>query len=88
MSPLCIWDVAHGAVVAVTARRDLRSATPGAGTFSIWSKPFFLAHSAASASLRQSKSKRGAAGVDGQSFEDIQKYGEGRWLKELQCVIS
>ena len=38
--------------------------------------------------LRQSKSKRGAAGVDGQSFEDIQKYGEGRWLKELQCVIS
>lgn len=34
--------------------------------------------------LQQSKSKRGAAGVDGQSFEDIEKYGEGRWLKELQ----
>ncbi len=34
--------------------------------------------------LQQSKSKRGAAGVDGQSFEDIEQYGEGRWLKELQ----
>lgn len=34
--------------------------------------------------LRQSKSKRGAAGVDGQSFEDIEQYGEARWLKELQ----
>lgn len=32
----------------------------------------------------QSKSKRGAAGVDGQTFEDIEKYGEERWLKELQ----
>jgi RNA-directed DNA polymerase len=34
--------------------------------------------------LKQSKSKRGAAGVDGQTFEDIEKYGEERWLKELQ----
>jgi len=34
--------------------------------------------------LKRSKSKRGAAGVDGQSFEDIKKYGEERWLKELQ----
>jgi RNA-directed DNA polymerase len=34
--------------------------------------------------LRQSKSKKGAAGVDGQTFEDIEKYGEERWLKELQ----
>ena len=26
---------------------------------------------------------RGAAGVDGQEFEDIEKYGVGRWLDEL-----
>ena len=36
------------------------------------------------AALKQSKLKRGAAGVDGQTFEDIEKYGEERWLKELQ----
>ena len=34
--------------------------------------------------LKRSKSKRGAAGVDGQTFEDIEKHGEERWLKELQ----
>ena len=34
--------------------------------------------------LKQSKSKRGAPGVDGQTFEQIETYGEERWLKELQ----
>jgi RNA-directed DNA polymerase len=34
--------------------------------------------------LKQSKSKKGAAGVDGQTFVDIEAYGEERWLKELQ----
>jgi RNA-directed DNA polymerase len=34
--------------------------------------------------LKRSKSKKGAPGVDGQSFADIEKYGEERWLKELQ----
>jgi len=29
------------------------------------------------------KSNRGAAGADGQSFEDIEAYGEQRWLGEL-----
>jgi group II intron reverse transcriptase/maturase len=29
------------------------------------------------------KSNKGAAGVDGQGFEDIEKYGLGRWLDEL-----
>ena len=38
--------------------------------------------------LKQSKSKRGAAGVDGQTFEDIEKYGEERWLKELQAELQ
>lgn len=34
--------------------------------------------------LKQSKSKKGAPGVDGQTFEQIETYGEERWLKELQ----
>lgn len=34
--------------------------------------------------LKRSKSRKGAAGVDGQTFEDIGRYGEERWLKELQ----
>ena len=38
--------------------------------------------------LRQSKSKKGAAGVDGQTFEDIEAYGEERWLKELQAELQ
>lgn len=29
------------------------------------------------------KANKGAAGVDGQSFEDIDKYGERQWLEEL-----
>ncbi len=38
--------------------------------------------------LRQSKQKRGAAGVDGQTFEQIAAYGEERWLKELQRELQ
>ena len=38
--------------------------------------------------LKQSKAKRGAAGVDGQTFEDIEEYGEERWLKELQRELQ
>jgi RNA-directed DNA polymerase len=29
------------------------------------------------------KANGGAAGVDGQTFEDIERYGEERWLGEL-----
>ena len=29
------------------------------------------------------KSNKGAAGVDGQTFEDIEAYGPGRWRDEL-----
>jgi retron-type reverse transcriptase len=32
---------------------------------------------------RRCKANKGAAGVDGQRFEDIELYGEGRWLGEL-----
>jgi RNA-directed DNA polymerase len=32
---------------------------------------------------RLSKSKNGAPGVDGQTFEDIEEYGVGKWLGEL-----
>ena len=33
---------------------------------------------------RQARSNRGAAGVDGVRFSDIESYGESRWLEELQ----
>lgn len=36
----------------------------------------------------QSKAKKGAAGVDGQTYEDIKEYGEERWLKELQKELK
>ena len=32
---------------------------------------------------RSCRANKGAAGVDGQRFEDIEAYGEGRWLGEL-----
>jgi hypothetical protein len=32
---------------------------------------------------RSCKANKGAAGVDGHGFEDIEAYGEGRWLGEL-----
>jgi retron-type reverse transcriptase len=35
------------------------------------------------AAWRQCRANGGASGVDGQSFEDIEKYGPGRWLDEL-----
>ena len=38
--------------------------------------------------LKQSKAKNGAAGVDGQTFADIEAYGEERWLKELQAELQ
>ena len=33
------------------------------------------------------KANKGAAGVDGQRFKDIEKYGEGRWLGELAARL-
>jgi RNA-directed DNA polymerase len=33
---------------------------------------------------RQAKANAGAAGVDGIRFEDIEEYGEDRWLAELR----
>jgi len=38
--------------------------------------------------LGQSKQKRGAAGVDGQTFEQLKEYGEERWLEELQRELQ
>ncbi|QSQ24227.1 group II intron reverse transcriptase/maturase [Pyxidicoccus parkwayensis] len=38
--------------------------------------------------LRQSKQKKGAAGVDGQTFEQSDAHGEERWLEELQRELQ
>jgi len=40
------------------------------------------------AAFKKSKSKHGAAGVDGQTFEMIEEYGEERWLLELQKELQ
>ncbi|WP_196493115.1 hypothetical protein [Burkholderia territorii] len=35
------------------------------------------------------KTNKGAAGVDGLRFEDIEEYGEKRWLEELaECAAN
>ena len=38
--------------------------------------------------FRLAKANRGAAGVDGQTFEQIEEYGEERWLLELQKQLQ
>jgi len=38
--------------------------------------------------LKKSKAKKGASGVDGQTFEQIEEYGEERWLRELQRELQ
>ncbi len=38
--------------------------------------------------FKQSRSKDGASGVDGQTFEKIEEYGEERWLLELQKQLQ
>jgi RNA-directed DNA polymerase len=38
--------------------------------------------------LRISKEKKGAPGVDGQTFDQIKEYGEERWLQELQQQLQ
>jgi len=37
---------------------------------------------------RRAKANRGAAGVDGQTFENVEAYGEERWLEELQKELK
>ena len=56
-------------------------AEPGYRFYLLYDKvhrPDVLAHAYACC-----RANRGAAGVDGQRFEDIEAYGEGRWLEEL-----
>jgi len=38
--------------------------------------------------LRLSKERKGAPGVDGQTFDQIREYGEERWLQELQRKLQ
>jgi len=56
-------------------------AEPGYRFYQLYDKvyrPDVLAHAYACC-----RANRGAAGVDGQRFEDIEAYGESRWLEEL-----
>ena len=46
------------------------------------SREDILAHAYA-----QCRSNKGAPGVDGQDFADIEKYGEQRWLGELALAL-
>jgi RNA-directed DNA polymerase len=38
--------------------------------------------------FQQVKANKGAPGVDGQTIEDIEKYGEENWLKQLQQEVQ
>lgn len=38
--------------------------------------------------LKQAKMNKGAAGVDGQTFEKVAEYGEERWLRDLQRELQ
>src|SRR4051812_34344692 len=46
-------------------------------------RPDVLAHA-----YDRCKANGGAAGVDGQTFEDIEAYGPGRWLGELRQALK
>ena len=38
--------------------------------------------------LKRARANKGAAGVDGQTFKDVEEYGEERWLQELQQELQ
>ena len=60
--------------------------SPGYRFYALYDKVYrsdVLAHAYASC-----KSNKGAAGVDGQTFEDIEEYGLERWLGELRQVLK
>jgi len=38
--------------------------------------------------LKRAKANRGAAGVDGQTFQQVTQYGEERWLRDLQRELQ
>ncbi len=64
-----------------TALRDKAKGTPKYRFYALYDKVYredVLAFAYACC-----KANGGAAGVDGQSFEDIDKYGRKRWLDEL-----
>lgn len=60
--------------------------SPGYRFYALYDKvhrPDVLAHA-----YRCCKANKGAAGVDGQTFEDIEAYGLERWLGELQKELK
>jgi RNA-directed DNA polymerase len=64
-----------------TVLREKAKAAPSYRFYALYDKmyrPDVLGHA-----YERCRFNRGAAGVDGQTFEDIEEYGVGRWLGEL-----
>lgn len=60
-------------------------AEPGFRFYSLYDKIYredILAHA-----YVQCRANKGAAGVDGQDFEDVEAYGTERWLGELALAL-
>jgi retron-type reverse transcriptase len=69
-----------------TALHAKAKAEPGFRFYALYDKVYredVLGHAYACC-----KANKGAAGVDGQSFEDIEAYGVERWLGELAQALS
>ena len=69
-----------------TALHAKAKAEPGYRFYALYdkiSREDILAHAYA-----QCRSNKGAPGVDGQDFEDIETYGVQRWLGELALALS
>jgi RNA-directed DNA polymerase len=54
---------------------------PNCRFYSLYDKVF--REDVLSLALRRCRNNGGAPGIDGQTFEDIAKYGEQQWLEEL-----
>lgn len=69
-----------------TALQAKAKAEPAFRFYALYDKVYrkdLLAHA-----YRRVRAKRGAAGVDGQHFSDIDIYGENRWLGELAQALK
>ena len=69
-----------------TALGDKAKASPGYRFYALYDKLYrrdILEHA-----YRRSKANAGACGVDGQTFADVESYGEEKWLDELATALK